>query len=146
MVYFPAGTYMISYPIFDYYHTVIMGDPTNLPVIKGTSAFEGGYLIDGDPYFTETPNWITTTVFFRQVRNLVLDLTEVPTDVAISAIHWPTAQSTTLQNVVFEMSTVEGNQNQGLFCESGTCYIPKWRWIVALVFSCPLCHPALLVS
>ncbi|KAK2762859.1 hypothetical protein FQN54_001034 [Arachnomyces sp. PD_36] len=120
VVYFPAGTYMISYPIFDYYHTVLIGDPTSLPVIKGASNFEGGYLIDGNPYFTENLNWISTTVFFRQIRNFVLDLTDVPGDVEVSGIHWPTAQATTLQNVVFEMSEEEGNQHQGLFCESGS--------------------------
>lgn len=113
---------MISYPIFDYYHTVMIGDPTNLPVIKGSSNFEGGYLVDGNPYFTENQNWISTTVFFRQFRNFVLDMTEVPVDLEISGIHWPTAQATTLQNVVFEMSDAEGNKNQGLFCENGMSY------------------------
>lgn len=123
---------MISYPIFDYYNTVMIGDPTSLPVIKGSSNFEGGYLIDGNPYFTENLNWISTTVFFRQFRNFVLDMTEVPTDIEISGMHWPTAQATTLQNVVFQMSDVEGNQNQGLFCESGMYPSPKsWRTVSA---------------
>ncbi|KAJ5773672.1 hypothetical protein N7457_008568 [Penicillium paradoxum] len=120
LVYFPAGTYMISYPIFDYYYTQIIGDPTNMPVIQATAGFEGGYLIDADPYFTADLNWPSTVVFFRQIRNLVLDLRKIPADNAVSGIHWPTAQATSLENMVFQMSSAPGTKHQGVFCESGS--------------------------
>ncbi|KAF9883834.1 hypothetical protein FE257_002771 [Aspergillus nanangensis] len=120
LVYFPAGTYMVSYPIFDYYYTQIIGDPNNLPVIKATSGFQGGYLIDGDPYFTENLNWASTVVFLRQIRNLVIDLRNIPKENTVSGIHWPTAQATSLQNIVFEMSAESGTKHQGVFCESGS--------------------------
>ncbi|KAJ6099792.1 hypothetical protein N7467_001327 [Penicillium canescens] len=120
LVYFPAGTYMISYPIFDYYYTQIIGDPRNMPVIKATSGFQGGYLIDADPYFTSELNWGSTVVFFRQIRNLVLDLRNIPTGNTVSGIHWPTAQATSLQNMVFQMSSASGTKHQGVFCESGS--------------------------
>ncbi|KAJ5494458.1 hypothetical protein N7463_010545 [Penicillium fimorum] len=120
LVYFPPGTYLISYPIFDYYYTQIVGDPNNMPVIKATSGFEGGYLIDADPYFTQDLNWGSTVVFVRQVRNIVLDLTDIPAGNAVSGIHWPTAQATSLQNMVFEMSSESGTKHQGIFCESGS--------------------------
>ena len=119
IVYFPAGTYVVSSPIFDYYNTIIMGNPNSLPVLKGSSSFEGGYLIDGDPYFGEFLNWPATTVFWRQIRNLVLDTTDIAADKEVSGIHWPTAQATSLQNMVFEMSADEGTMHQGIFCESG---------------------------
>jgi glucan 1,3-beta-glucosidase len=119
IVYFPAGSYVISSPIFDYYNTIIMGNPKSLPVLKASATFSGGYLIDGNPYFGAGLNWPATTVFWRQIRNLVLDTTDVAAGTQISGIHWPTAQSTSLQNIVFQMSAAEGTQHQGLFCESG---------------------------
>ncbi|KAL2814357.1 pectate lyase superfamily protein-domain-containing protein [Aspergillus cavernicola] len=120
LVYFPPGTYIISAPIFDYYLTHIVGDANNLPVLKGSPDFQGGYLIDSNPYFTGDLNWIATTVFFRTIRNLVLDTTDIPAENEVSGIHWPTAQATSLQNMVFELSAESGNKHQGIFCESGS--------------------------
>ncbi|KAL2869545.1 glycoside hydrolase family 55 protein [Aspergillus lucknowensis] len=120
LVYFPPGTYVISAPIFDYYITHIVGDANDLPVLKGSANFNGGYLIDADPYFTSDLNWVSTTVFFRTIRNFVFDLRDVPAGNTVSGIHWPTAQATSLQNIVFELSDAEGTQHQGIFCESGS--------------------------
>ncbi|KAL4758540.1 glycoside hydrolase family 55 protein [Aspergillus foveolatus] len=120
IVYFPAGTYVISAPIFDYYNTIITGNPNALPVLKASAGFESGYLIDGNPYFGPTLNWPATTVFWRQLRNLVLDTTDVAAGTQISGIHWPTAQATSLQNLVFELNAEEGTEHQGIFCESGS--------------------------
>ncbi|KAF9885299.1 hypothetical protein FE257_013016 [Aspergillus nanangensis] len=120
IVYFPAGTYMISASIFDFYNTKMIGNPNAMPVIKASSNFEGGYMIDGDPYFGEGLNWAATTVFWREIKNIVFDSTDVSPDTEISGVHWPTAQATNLQNLVFEMSAEEGTKHQGLFCESGS--------------------------
>ncbi|KAH8690336.1 pectate lyase superfamily protein-domain-containing protein [Talaromyces proteolyticus] len=120
VVYFPAGTYLTSYPIFDYYFTEIIGNPNDLPVIKASSSFSGGWLIDGDPYFTPDPNWVTTDVFYRQIGHLVVDLRDISSNSSVSGIHWPTAQATSLQNLVFEMSTESGTKQQRLFIESGS--------------------------
>ncbi|KAJ5974954.1 hypothetical protein N7481_008661 [Penicillium waksmanii] len=120
LVYLPPGTYKISSPIFDYYYTQIIGNPNDLPVIKGSSDFQGGYLIDADPYFSSDLNWGSTVVFFRSIRNIVLDLREIPSGNTVSGIHWPTAQATSLENMVFEMSSASGTKHQGLFIESGS--------------------------
>jgi glucan 1,3-beta-glucosidase len=58
-------------------------------------------------------------VFFRQIRNFVFDLRGIPATSQATGIHWPTAQATSLQNVVFEMSSAPGTRHTGLFCESG---------------------------
>jgi glucan 1,3-beta-glucosidase len=50
IIYFPAGSYVISSPIFNYYNTIIVGNPNSLPVLKASASFDGGSLIDGDPY------------------------------------------------------------------------------------------------
>ncbi|KAL7928405.1 glycoside hydrolase family 55 protein [Trichoderma chlorosporum] len=124
IVYFPAGTYIISTPIIDQYYTNIIGDPTNLPTIKATSGFSGIALIDGDTYYGDNnpnnPNWISTNVFYRQVRNFKLDMTSIPPNNQINGIHWPTAQATSLQNIQITMSTASGNQHVGLFIENGS--------------------------
>ncbi|KAL3442228.1 pectate lyase superfamily protein-domain-containing protein [Aspergillus insuetus] len=120
IIYFPAGSYVISSPIFDYYNTIIVGNPNSLPVLKASASFDGGSLIDGDPYFGEGLNWPATTVFWRQIRNFVIDTRDVAPNKGISGIHWPTAQATSLQNIVFELSAEEGTQHQGIFCESGS--------------------------
>jgi glucan 1,3-beta-glucosidase len=119
VVYFPAGTYKISSSLVLYYYTQLIGNPNNPPVLQATSTFSGFGLIDGDKYYSPNLNWGATNVFYRQVRNFVLDMTNVPSGASVTGIHWPTAQATSLQNVVFQMSSAAGTQHVGLFCESG---------------------------
>ncbi|KAK1763224.1 hypothetical protein QBC33DRAFT_459731 [Phialemonium atrogriseum] len=121
IVYFPPGTYLVSAPIIDYYYTQIIGDPICLPVIKASSSFQERFLIDGDQYqSTGKLGWGATNVFWRQIRNLIVDLTAVKPSVLVAGIHWPTGQATSLENIVFKMSTASGNQHQGLFIEEGS--------------------------
>ncbi|KAH8600599.1 pectin lyase fold/virulence factor [Bisporella sp. PMI_857] len=82
----------------------LIGNPNNPPVLKARADFQGFGIIDGNPYWTENLNWISTNVFLRQA----------------TGIHWPTSQATSLQNVVFELSRDAGNRHTGLFCESGS--------------------------
>jgi glucan 1,3-beta-glucosidase len=121
-VYFPAGTYLISSSIIDLYYTNLIGNPNNKPILKATPGFSGFGLIDGDPYFTQDLNWGSTTVFWRQVRNFVLDMTAIPAGAAATGMHWPTAQATSIQNVEFRMSAASGTQHVGLFIESGMTF------------------------
>lgn len=62
IVYFPAGTYMVSKPLNQYYYTQMIGDATNLPVIKATASFTGMAVIDADPYADGGINWFTNQV------------------------------------------------------------------------------------
>jgi glucan 1,3-beta-glucosidase len=59
-------------------------------------------------------------VFWRQIRNFVIDMTEVSSTALVYALHWPTAQATSVQNVVFKMSDAPGTQHQGIFSEGGS--------------------------
>ncbi|EPS33177.1 putative exo-beta-1,3-glucanase [Penicillium oxalicum 114-2] len=121
VVYFPAGTYLISTSIIDYYFTQLIGNPNSLPVLKATPGFVGLGLIDGDQYQSDgAQGWGSTNVFFRQIRNLKLDLTSIPASSAATGIHWPTAQATSIQNVVIAMSSAAGTQHQGIFIENGS--------------------------
>lgn len=121
-IYFPSGTYLISSSIFDFYYTNLIGNPNSRPIIKATANFAGFGLIDGDPYFTQDQNWLSTTVFWRQVRNFVFDMTAIPPASPATGIHWPTAQATSIQFVEFRMSTASGVQAVGLFIENGMLF------------------------
>lgn len=120
MVYFPAGTYLISSSIVAPYYTQMIGDPTDRPVLKATANFAGFGLIDGDPYYTENPNWVTVNVFFRQVRNFVLDTTNIAPGTAATGMHWPSSQATSLINLEFNMPAGDDSVHVGLFIESGS--------------------------
>ncbi|KAF4454126.1 hypothetical protein F53441_3312 [Fusarium austroafricanum] len=116
--YIPPGrrTYLISDSLIDLYYTQIIGDPTNLPVIKVSASFskESFGLIDANPYLSiGTLAWNSTNVFFRQIRNLVFDTTALPPDFPALGIHWPSSQATFITNCVFRLSTVPGNRHTG---------------------------------
>lgn len=126
IVYFPGGTYRISSPIVDYFYTKLIGNPNDLPVIKAAPNFTAFALIDGNQYqpgSVANPagslGFNATNVFYRQVKNLILDTTSVPPNISVNGIHWPTAQATSLQNLVFRMSEAKGTQHQGIFIEAG---------------------------
>ena len=121
VVYFPAGTYLISSPIVDYYYTQLIGNPNALPTLRASGSFSGFALIDADPYYTSNLNWGSTNVFYRQIRNMIIDMTAIPCTAQATGIHWPTAQATSLQNLVFDMCASSGTQHVGLFIESGMC-------------------------
>ncbi|KAK1756301.1 pectate lyase superfamily protein-domain-containing protein [Echria macrotheca] len=122
LVYFPPGTYAVSKPILQLYYTQIVGDAVNPPTIKATAGFQGMAVIDADPYDDQGNNfWVNQNNFFRQIRNLVIDLTAMPFS-AGAGIHWQVAQATSLQNIVFNMRTDGGDANaqQGIFMDNGS--------------------------
>ncbi|KAJ9400103.1 CAZyme family GH55 [Paecilomyces variotii] len=121
IVYFPAGTYVVSTSIIDYYFTQLIGNPNDLPVIKATPGFTGLGVIDGDQYQSDgNQGWTSTNVFYRQIRNLIIDLTDIPGTTAATGIHWPTGQATSIQNVEIRQSADAGTQHQGIFIENGS--------------------------
>ena len=124
VVYFPAGTYLVSSSIIVFYETQLIGNPNCLPILKPSSDFNsppGGIgIIDGDPY---DPSGLlgfgSTNTFYRQVRNFMIDMTGFPASRPIRGIHWPTGQATSLQSIVFKMSDAPGTQHEGIFMEEG---------------------------
>jgi hypothetical protein len=59
------------------------------------------------------------TSSYRSVRNLIIDLRQIPASNAAIGLHWQVAQSTSLMNIVVEMSIESGNNHQGMFMENG---------------------------
>ncbi|KAI0542202.1 glycoside hydrolase family 55 protein [Xylaria digitata] len=129
IVYFPSGTYLVKKPIIQTYYTQFVGDALNIPTIKGSADFTGMGVIDANPYDYTTgqdpaPNWyINQNNFFRQIRNFVIDMTDMPISIskASAGIHWQVAQATSLQNIVFNMNpAASDNYQKGLFIENGS--------------------------
>ena len=124
LVYFPPGTYMVSKPIIQWYYTQFVGDAVSLPVVKALPNFEGMALIDADPYIPggNGANWYTNqNNFYRQVRNFVLDTTQIPAGKGAAGIHWQVGQATSLQNIRFEMTKGgDDNVQQGIFMDNGS--------------------------
>lgn len=112
LVYFPSGDYLVSSSIINYYDTQIIGNPNCLPTILASSSLTG-WVIDSSGFGA-------TNTFFRQIRNLIIDTTAVPPEVAVTGIFWPTAQATRLQNLVFKLSEAAGTQHQGVFISEGS--------------------------
>ncbi|KYG40567.1 glycoside hydrolase family 55 protein, partial [Acidomyces richmondensis BFW] len=104
IVYFPYGTYLVHAPLTMPYYTQVIGDVNNLPTIQASGNFTGMAVLDADPYGPGGVNWyINQNNFFRQVRNLIIDLTQI-NGTSGSGIHWQVAQATSLQNILFKMS------------------------------------------
>lgn len=121
VVYFPAGEYVVSSSIVDYYYTQLVGNPNCLPVLKASANFTGLGVIDGDQYGAGGLGYSPATkVFYRQVRNFIIDLTSIPANKSATGIHWPTAQATSLQNIVIKMSKAQATQHQGVLIEEGS--------------------------
>lgn len=121
LVYFPAGTYLVSYPITDFYFTQLVGNPDCPPTIKVASNWESigetpYAVIDGNP----NEQWTAVNIFWRQIRNFIIDMTDAPADLPLAGVHWSTGQATSLQNIVFEMSTASNTQQQGIWSEEGS--------------------------
>ncbi|KAF7359345.1 Exo-beta-1,3-glucanase [Mycena sanguinolenta] len=116
LVFFPQGTYLVSDSIVSLYYTVIAGDATNLPTILAASNHTTNAVIDADfaGYYVNQNN------FFHSVRNLVLDLTQIPAGLQATGIHWQVSQTTSLMNIVINLSTAAGTQHQGIYMENGS--------------------------
>jgi glucan 1,3-beta-glucosidase len=101
---------------------MMIGNANCLPVIKPSASFAGnGWIIDADPYQDSgSQGWGSTNIFWRQIRNFVIDYSNLPADKDITAIHWPTGQATSLQNIVFNMNAASNTKHTGIFIENGS--------------------------
>jgi glucan 1,3-beta-glucosidase len=124
LVYFPPGKYLVHQPLNLDYYTQLVGDAINPPTILASSNFTGMAVIDADPYgqgVEGNGNWfINQNNFFRQIRNFIIDITAVGGGESGAGIHWQVAQATSLQNIVFEMSTSKTTKQQGIFMDNGS--------------------------
>ncbi|KAM5540301.1 hypothetical protein V8D89_006120 [Ganoderma adspersum] len=115
VVYFPAGTYLVSSPVISYYYTQIIGDAKQMPSLVATPNFQGIAVIDADPGW-----YVNQNNFYHAIRNFRIDTTRMPPSAIGTGIHWQVSQATSLTNIVFDLSTTSGNQHQGIWMENGS--------------------------
>lgn len=123
LVYFPAGTYLVSAAIEPFYYTQLVGDARTPPTLLASANFTGFAVIDADPYIpggSGAEFYGDTNNFYRSVRNLVIDLTKTPANASSTGLHWQVSQATSLVNVVVNMSTDPESQHQGIYMENGS--------------------------
>ena len=103
--------------------TQLIGNPNDMPIIKATATFSSAQssLVESDGYDNKSnqQDYGSTNVFYRQIRNLIFDTTNVASTTLVRGIWWPTAQATSLQNIVFRLSQVSGNLHVGVWIENG---------------------------
>ncbi|KAK1991996.1 pectin lyase-like protein [Colletotrichum falcatum] len=127
IVYFPPGTYLISTTIPLPYGTQVIGDANDRPRLKAALRFvglgvlstdeytgEGGTGIDGgDPQY-----YVNTANFYRQIRNVIIDVSGTGNDRDTACLHYQVAQATSLQNV--ELVAAPGSKQIGIYAENGS--------------------------
>eukprot|EP00475_Leptophrys_vorax_P008647 TRINITY_DN155_c0_g2_i4.p1 TRINITY_DN155_c0_g2~~TRINITY_DN155_c0_g2_i4.p1 ORF type:complete len:465 (+),score=116.98 TRINITY_DN155_c0_g2_i4:112-1506(+) len=112
-VYLPAGTYRISQSLPVVFYTQLVGEEGNRPVLKfvSSSAADQRVLEAAGAWYTG----VNQNNFYRQIRNLVVDMTEC---LQCTGIHWQVAQATSISNVFFKSGV--GSNNQGMWMENGS--------------------------
>ncbi|KAH8647050.1 glycoside hydrolase family 55 protein [Tricladium varicosporioides] len=99
VVYFPSGTYLISSGLKNYVNTVLMGDPTNRPVIKASASFSGSIILTG-----QDPSYNSLVGFYHEIKNLIFDSTAVASTKTITLLQYSISQGCQVSNVMFNMS------------------------------------------
>ncbi|XP_014555283.1 carbohydrate-binding module family 50 protein [Bipolaris victoriae FI3] len=123
VVFFPAGTYLVSSSIIQYYNTQLLGDPIDVPTILAASSFVGLGVITSNQYIGPGPTdewYVNQNNFLRSVKNFKMDITQTRWDAYVCAIHWQVAQGTSLENIEFHMSFDEKTTQQGIYMENGS--------------------------
>ena len=103
VIYFPSGTYLLNAGLKNIMGTVLMGDPTNRPVLKAGSGFRDAVLLAG-----QATGSVGLVAFFYEIKNLVLDSTVVAPTKAITLLQYSVSQACQLSNVMFNMPVGAG--------------------------------------
>ncbi|KAI1452083.1 glycoside hydrolase family 55 protein [Annulohypoxylon moriforme] len=127
IVYFPPGTYLISTTIPMPFGTQVIGDANNRPTLKASKNFIGLGVLSTDEYTgasgpgpdgNDQEYYINTANFYRQIRNVIIDVTLTRDAQKVSCLHYQVAQATSLQNV--ELVAAAGSSQTGMYAENGS--------------------------
>ncbi|OIW23390.1 pectin lyase-like protein [Coniochaeta ligniaria NRRL 30616] len=125
IVYFPPGTYLISSTIPLPFGTQVIGDANNRPLLKASGSFVGMGVLSTDEYTGsgikgsdggDEEYYINTANFYRQLRNVRIDVTAAPAGQQVTCLHYQVAQATSMQNV----ELIAGPAQIGMFAENGS--------------------------
>lgn len=99
---------------------------SNWPTIQAAKNFIGLGVLSTDEYTGggvgidgRDQEWFVNTAnFYRQIRNLRIDVTATRPAQGVSALHYQVAQATSLQNL--ELIATKGTKQRGIFAENGS--------------------------
>lgn len=120
IVYFPAGTYLVSSVITVYFSTQLVGDASNWPTIIASSKFIGTAVLSTDEYTGGgigldglDEEWcVNTASFYQQIRNFKVDVTQTRSAQQVACVHYQVGQATSLQFV--ELIAKSGTKQRGI--------------------------------
>ncbi|KAI0097347.1 glycoside hydrolase family 55 protein [Nemania sp. FL0031] len=126
IVYFPPGTYLISSTIPMPFGTQVIGDANNRPTLLASSAFIGLGVLSTDEYTgggvgpdgNDQEYYINTANFYRQIRNLIIDITKTRDSQMVTCLHYQVAQATSVQDL--ELIAAAGSSQTGIYAENGS--------------------------
>ncbi|KAK4144852.1 pectate lyase superfamily protein-domain-containing protein [Dichotomopilus funicola] len=122
IVYFPPGSYLISSTVPMPFGTQVIGDAIDRPTLLASGSFVGLGVLSTDEYTGgqggSEEYYINTANFYRQIRNIAIDITQAGAN--ISCLHYQVAQATSLQNVELIASTDAGKNQIGMYAENGS--------------------------
>jgi hypothetical protein len=124
IVYFPPGTYLVSSTIPLPFGTQVIGDVLDRPVIIASSSFVGLGVLSTDEYTGggtgpdggDQQWYVNTANFYRQIRNVIIDVRNAPAAEDTACLHYQVAQATSLQNVELRA----GPGSKGMYAENGS--------------------------
>lgn len=114
-VFLPGGTYQLGSTLTLTVGTIIVGDPSNPPIIKAAPNFQGEFLIMGYDKMNGNPE----TSFMMLIKNVILDTTAVSPSQSITALQWGVAQGAGLTNIQVRMPT-GSSQHTGINIVAGS--------------------------
>jgi hypothetical protein len=141
-VFLPGGIYQLGSTLTLTVGTIIVGDPSNPPIIKAAPNFQGEFLVMGYDKMNGNPE----TSFMTLVKNIILDTTAVPMKYSITALQWGVAQGAGLTNIQVRMPTGPSRHTginlvagstiavtdvvsvEGLLNSKRVLTIPDYRW------------------
>ncbi|KAH7027557.1 pectate lyase superfamily protein-domain-containing protein [Microdochium trichocladiopsis] len=127
IVYFPPGTYLVSSTIAMPYGTQVIGDANDRPIIMAASSFVGLGVLSNDEYTGsegkgtdggDPEYYVNTANFYRQIRNIVIDIRKIASGQTVTCLHYQVAQATSTQNL--ELIAAAGSEQIGMFAENGS--------------------------
>jgi hypothetical protein len=124
IVYIPPGTYLISTTIPMPFGTQVIGDANDRPTILASKSFIGMGVLSTDEYTgggtgadgLDEEYYINTANFYRQIRNVIIDVRQTRASQKASCLHYQVAQATSTENVLL----IAGPTQNGMYAENGS--------------------------
>ncbi|KAH8898657.1 pectin lyase-like protein [Thozetella sp. PMI_491] len=129
IIYFPPGVYLVKSAIEISYGMQVIGDANSPPTLKSDKNFFGLGVLSTDTYWGDGKKgednhdheyFINTANFHRQIRNFVIDTSGTVRPKAMAALHYQVAQATSLQNIVFKLSSGAATEQVAIYAENGS--------------------------